>query len=175
MTKIGLLSDTHGYMDKGILDSLKGSDLIFHAGDVGHLQVIDLLEEIAPTLVVSGNIDPPEHRWPEYVSHKYDDFKVLMIHIAGKFSSYNQQVREHILSLKPKLLICGHSHILKIAYDKKNNLLYMNPGAAGQHGFHKMRTLVRFNIKNSRPEGLEVVELGNRGLIKGENLISSPS
>lgn len=163
--KIALLSDSHGYLDKGILKALEGADEIWHAGDIGSLNVADRLSEMAPFRAVYGNID--DHRirteWPEYEVIEMEGIRFLMIHIAGRLGSYNPLVRELIKEYQPEFLICGHSHILKVQFDKRFNLLYINPGAVGQHGFHVVRTLITFEIRNGKVTEMKAIELGRRG------------
>jgi putative phosphoesterase len=163
--KIGLLSDTHGYFDDSIFDAIRDVDEIWHAGDIGSLHVMDRLKEIAPVRAVFGNID--DHRvrteWPEYVFIEENGIRFLMIHIAGRLGTYNPRVRELIAEYQPGFLICGHSHILKVQYDNRFNLLYVNPGAVGQHGFHVVRTLITFEISAGKVTEMKAVELGRRG------------
>ena len=165
--KIGLISDTHSFWDDSIPDYFKECDEIWHAGDVGETgEIIEKLSQIAPTLVVYGNIDTPEFQreYPENLFMEKAGAKIFMTHIGGKPPSYNPRVRKLIQSEKPNIFICGHSHILRAMPDKKrNNLLYLNPGAAGNQGFHKIRTMMRFEINKGKVEKLEVIELGKRG------------
>lgn len=165
--KIGLISDTHGFWDDNILQYFKDCDEIWHAGDVGETgQIIENLNKIAPTLVVYGNIDTPEFQrtYPENLFIEREGVKIFMTHIGGKPPSYNPRVRKLIESEKPNVFICGHSHILRAMPDPKHgNLLYLNPGAAGNQGFHKIRTMMRFEINKGKVEKLEVIELGKRG------------
>lgn len=162
--KIGIISDTHSYIDDRILHHFEGCDLIMHAGDVGDIQVLMQLNAVAPVQCVFGNIDGSEIRaeWPEFRLLELDGFKFLLIHIAGAIGNYNSKVRALINKYRPMALVCGHSHLLKIQRDDRFNLLYINPGAAGTHGFHKMRTLLRFEIIAGKLMNLEVVELGPR-------------
>lgn len=162
--KVGLISDTHSYIDSRIEHHLSGCDEIWHAGDVGHPSVIDRLEAIAPVIGVHGNIDGTEvrSRFPEIIEMNHSGLKVLMVHIAGSIGRYNPGVRNAIRSFEPTVLVCGHSHLMKVMRDDQFNLLYMNPGAAGIHGFHKVRTLCRFEINDGKLLNLEVVELGLR-------------
>jgi len=164
MTKILLLSDTHGHMDKTILKYAAQADEIWHAGDIGSLSVTDQLEALKPVRAVHGNID--EHviqkEFPENNRFMCEGVGVWITHIGGYPNRYNVRVREEIRNNPPKLFICGHSHILKVMNDKKLNLLHMNPGACGKHGFHQMRTMLRFVINGDKISDLEVVELGKR-------------
>lgn len=163
--KIGLLSDTHGYMGEEILDILKECDEIWHAGDIGSMDVLTTLESIAPVRAVYGNID--DHRiraaLPEDQVFTLDEIPVVMTHIGGYPTAYNARARGLIQSHKPHLFICGHSHILKVMKDQKTGHLHMNPGAAGHHGFHIIRTMLTFHIRNQTIEDLAVVEFGRRG------------
>ena len=167
MTRIALLSDTHGYLDDRISRLAAEADQIWHAGDFGEGNVTEKLSAIRPFKAVYGNIDgqPIRKLYPEYLFFKVEKVGVLMIHIAGPFGSYTPQTKSLIQQHQPKLLVCGHSHILKVAMDQKFNLLYMNPGAAGKHGFHKMRTMLRFSIDGDNITQLEAIELGMRGSI----------
>ena len=164
--KIGLISDTHGYLDERVLHHFAQCDEIWHAGDVGDQSVIDRLEQIAPVRVVFGNIDGPEirNKYPEIDQFYCERIVVFMIHIGGKPPKYAKGVLSLLKKHKPKLFICGHSHILKIMPDKDlDNMIYLNPGAAGNQGFHKMKTIVRFEVDKSELKNLEVIELGLRG------------
>ncbi|MFI5204140.1 MAG: metallophosphoesterase family protein [Flavobacteriales bacterium] len=162
--KVGILSDTHGYLDDRILHFLEPCDEIWHGGDIGSAEVTDRLAALKPLRAVYGNIDGGILRksFPENNFFEVSGVAVLITHIVGRALSYDLRVRELIQLHKPKVLVCGHSHILKVAFDKKNDLLYVNPGAAGTHGFHKMRTLIRMDIENGTVVNAEVVELGPR-------------
>jgi len=162
---VGLISDTHSYIDPVILDHLSDSDEIWHAGDIGNEQVIKSLETIAPVRAVHGNIDAPDivNQYPQDQIFNAEGLTILMTHIGGYPGRYSKHGKEIIAKHNPDVFITGHSHILKVMPDKKNNLLHINPGAAGRAGFHVIRTLVRFEIKNGRPANLEVIELGKRG------------
>ena len=163
--RICLLSDTHGHLDETILRLAAASDEIWHAGDFGDVHVSERLSEIRPLRGVYGNIDgqPLRSMHPEFLSFTIEGVRVLMIHIAGAFGSYSPDVRKLLDELRPDVLVCGHSHILKVQHDAKRKMLYLNPGAAGKHGFHTVRTLLRFSIDGDRLTGLEAVELGKRG------------
>lgn len=165
MKKILLLSDTHDCLDKKIISYISKSDQVWHAGDIGSSRVLDNLSELKPLRAVYGNIDGYQVRLqlPEVLFFDCEGISVLMIHIAGYPGRYNSKTRDLIIKYKPKLLICGHSHILKVMQDKKNNHLHMNPGAAGISGFHKIRTMLRFEIDNGKIQNLEAIELGARG------------
>ena len=167
MKKILLLSDTHGYLDKKITGYISKADQIWHAGDIGNPKLLDNLAALKPLKAVYGNIDGRQVRLqaPELLFFDCESVSVLMLHIGGYPGRYNQQARALIAKYKPKLLICGHSHILKVIQDKKNNHLHMNPGAAGISGFHKIRTMLRFEIDKGKIQNLEAIELGVRGLL----------
>jgi len=164
MKKILLLSDTHSHMDERIISYAKKADEIWHAGDIGDLSITDSLEKIKPIRAVYGNIDNAKIRtvFPLFQSFKCEEVSVLITHIGGAPKRYAKGVKEQLDIHKPKLFICGHSHILKVQFDSKNQMLYMNPGAAGKSGFHKVRTLLRFVIDGPDIKDLEVIELGNR-------------
>ncbi|MBP8726549.1 MAG: metallophosphoesterase family protein [Saprospiraceae bacterium] len=160
---VGILSDTHGFLDKRVFSHFEKCDEIWHAGDIGSPEVLTALMNFKPTRAVFGNIDGREIRSqiPEFAVFMADGMKVLMTHIAGKFGTYNREVKSKILDYQPGILVCGHSHILKIAFDRQNKLLYLNPGAAGKQGFHKTQTLVRIRIEQGSIQGAEVIELAN--------------
>ncbi|RDV16651.1 metallophosphoesterase [Pontibacter diazotrophicus] len=165
MMKIGLLSDTHSYLDDQILRLLTGCDEVWHAGDFGTAEVSERLREIAPLRGVYGNIDGQDvrKRHPKVERFEVNGLDVLMTHIGGYPGKYHPDVRGMIKESPPQLFITGHSHILKVMTDKKlNNLLHINPGAAGRHGFHKIRTMVRFAIEAGQVRDLQVIELGKR-------------
>lgn len=165
MTRIGLISDTHGYLDPAVFKYFEDMDEIWHAGDIGHGQVLDQLGQFKPTKAVFGNIDTPEFqcKLPEVHIEIIDGLKVLMIHIAGQPPRYAKGIKRLLKKHSPDVLICGHSHILKVARDPEANLIYINPGAAGKQGFHKKRTLIRCAIQEGRLQEMEVIELGLRG------------
>ncbi len=161
MIKISLLSDTHSYIDNKILELCSGADEIWHAGDIGSLHVTEALQTVAPVRAVYGNIDDTRIRavWPLHQRFKAQDVDVWITHIGGYPGRYSPAVKPEIYQKPPKLFICGHSHILKVMNDKKLGILHMNPGAIGKHGFHKVRTMLRFKITADRIHELEVVEL----------------
>lgn len=165
MTKILLLSDTHSYIDDKILKYVQQADEIWHAGDIGNLTVTDTLKSLKPLRAVYGNIDDDKARMEFPLNNRFfcEGVDVWITHIGGYPGKYNQNIRAEIQSNPPKLFICGHSHILKVQFDKKLNLLHMNPGACGTHGFHQVRTMLRFEIEGDKIQNLEIVELGNRG------------
>jgi putative phosphoesterase len=169
MKKIGLLSDTHGWLDEGVAKHFQHCDELWHAGDFGGIAVAEDLERFAGAdgkMVrgVYGNIDGSDVRsvYPEYLSWKCEGVSVLMTHIGGYPKKYAPGVRQRLLHDKPKLFICGHSHILKIIYDGDLHCLHMNPGAAGKQGWHKVRTIIRFTIDGADIRDCEVIELGRR-------------
>ena len=167
MVRIGLLSDTHGYTDPRLTDLFKDCDEIWHGGDFGDEKVSSDLSSIKKLRGVYGNIDGREIRMihPLHLVFEIEKMKVYMTHIGGYPGNYFPEAKKMIEQERPGLFICGHSHILKVMPDKKYNLLHMNPGAAGKHGFHKMRTLIRFSIDNGKIIQPEVIELGLRGQI----------
>ena len=164
MKKILLLSDTHSHLDKAMLKYINQADEVWHAGDIGDIKVTDEIKKLKPLRAVYGNIDDYLVRSSiqEINTFICEKVKVSMIHIAGKPPYYNKKSKSLIKKENPKIFICGHSHILKIEFDKINNVLYLNPGAAGRHGFHKKRTMIRFEINEDKIENMEVIELGNR-------------
>ena len=161
MKKILLLSDTHSYIDNTILKYVLQSDEVWHAGDIGDLKVTDTLKELKPLRAVYGNIDNHKARleFPEHDRFMCEDVDVWMTHIGGYPGRYSINIREAIKANPPKLFISGHSHILKVMPDKTLDLLHMNPGAIGKHGFHKVRTMLRFVINGTTISDLEVIEL----------------
>ncbi|MDX1543493.1 MAG: metallophosphoesterase family protein [Christiangramia sp.] len=161
MKKILLLSDTHGHMDDRILHYAGEADEIWHAGDIGSLEVTDKLKAVKPVRGVYGNIDNAVIRkeFPLNNRFKCEDVDVWITHIGGYPGKYSPAVKEDIKKNPPKIFISGHSHILKVMNDKNLNLLHMNPGAAGKQGFHKKRTMLRFKIAGKDIKDLEVIEL----------------
>jgi putative phosphoesterase len=164
--RIGLISDTHGYLDPKVFEHFKNCDEVWHAGDFGEM-VSDQLKDFKPLRGVYGNIDDQKIRndHPEELFFECEGLSILMTHIGGSPGHYYPQAGKSIERYKPSLFICGHSHILKVMKDHKHDLLYMNPGAAGKHGFHKVRTLLRFEISKKKIENLEIIELGLRGAL----------
>ncbi|ALJ04537.1 phosphodiesterase [Pseudalgibacter alginicilyticus] len=160
MVKILLLSDTHSYIDNDILKYVKQADEVWHAGDIGDIKVTDTIKKLKPLKAVYGNIDNTDIRkeFPENNRFMCEDVDVWITHIGGYPKAYNIRVRDDIRANPPRLFIAGHSHILKVMPDKKLNLLHMNPGAIGKHGFHKTRTMLRFTIDRSKIDNLEVIE-----------------
>tara|TARA_B100000497_G_scaffold126316_1_gene164879 strand:- start:3017 stop:3511 length:495 start_codon:yes stop_codon:yes gene_type:complete len=164
MPAIGLISDTHSYLDPQVFEYFKEVDEIWHMGDVGDAQLLDQLRAFKPLKGVYGNIDDRVIRQELPLDYRFvmEDMDIWMTHIGGYPGKYASRVRDILQIKPPDLFICGHSHILKVMRDKKYNMLCMNPGAAGKHGFHKLRTLLRFHIKNKALSNLEVIELGIR-------------
>jgi putative phosphoesterase len=160
MKKILLLSDTHGYIGEEIIKYVHQADEVWHAGDIGDLKVTDALKKIKPLRAVYGNIDNNQARleFPLHQKFTLEGVKVWITHIGGYPNRYAKKVREDIYKHTPDLFISGHSHILKVMQDKKLKLLHMNPGAVGIHGFHKMRTMLRFEISDGTIQNLEVIE-----------------
>ena len=160
MTKILLLSDTHSFIGDDIIKYVKQADEVWHAGDIGDLKVTDAIKKLKPLRAVYGNIDNAEARleFSEHLKFRCEGVKVWITHIGGYPGRYAPAVRNQIRIHTPDLFICGHSHILKVINDKKLKLLHMNPGAAGTHGFHKVRTMLRFEITGEKIQNLEVIE-----------------
>ncbi|TYZ06543.1 metallophosphoesterase family protein [Hymenobacter lutimineralis] len=164
MQQIGLLSDTHGYLDERILHHLIGCHEIWHAGDFGTAEVITQLEALAPVRGVYGNIDGRDVRLTQPLVQDFtlEGLRVLMTHIGGYPGHYSPAGRQLVQERRPGLFISGHSHILKVMPDPKYQLLHLNPGAAGRHGFHKVRTLLKFQVTGGKVQQLQVIELGPR-------------
>lgn len=164
MKQIGLLSDTHSYWDERFNQYFADCDEIWHAGDIGSLEVIERLNKIGPVRAVYGNIDGQNIRtvFSEVNRFTIENTTVLMKHIGGYPGKYDKSVKHLLLEEPPQLFISGHSHILKVLFDKKLNLLHINPGAAGKYGFHTIRTIVRFKIDNGNFTDLEVIELSDK-------------
>lgn len=163
MTRIGLLADTHGYLDESVFEHFKNCDEVWHAGDFGS-NVIEPLRDFRPLKGVYGNIDDAgiRHEFPEQIVFQCEGVKVMMRHIGGYPPKYNPETRKELTTHQPQLFISGHSHILKVMYDEKISCLHMNPGAAGKQGWHKVRTLIRFVIDGKEMKNCEVIELGKR-------------
>lgn len=164
MVKVGLISDTHGYLDEAVFRHFADCDEIWHVGDFGNTGLIKTLQDFKPLKGVYGNIDGHEIRaeFPEKLRWYCEGVEVMMVHIGGYPGRYAPNVKQELMNNPPKLFITGHSHILKIIYDDKINCLHINPGAAGRHGWHKVRTLVRFTIDGTTIKDCEVIELGKR-------------
>lgn len=164
MTKILLLSDTHSHLDEKILKYVHWADEVWHAGDIGDLKVTDELKKLKPLRAVYGNIDDHVARMEFPLNNRFfcENVAVLITHIGGYPGKYSQAIRAELQSNPPKLFICGHSHILKVQFDKNLNLLHMNPGACGLYGFHQIRTMLRFEIDGDKIQNLEIIEVGKR-------------
>jgi putative phosphoesterase len=164
MTKILLLSDTHSHLDNTILKYARQADEIWHAGDIGAINVADTLRSLKPLRAVYGNIDDymVQKEYPLDNRFQCEDVDVWITHIGGYPPKYNARTKKEIQKHTPKLFICGHSHILKVMWDKDLGVLHMNPGACGKHGFHQVRTMLRFAIDGSDIKDLEIIELGKR-------------
>jgi hypothetical protein len=164
MKKILLLSDTHGFIDAQILKFVKQADEVWHAGDIGAIEVIDTIQKLKPVKAVYGNIDDAvvRNELPLDLKFTIEKVSVWITHIGGYPNRYDMRIREALKKNPPTIFISGHSHILKVMYDNKLNILHMNPGAAGKHGFHKVRTMLRFEINEEKISNLEIIELENR-------------
>jgi putative phosphoesterase len=167
--KIGLLSDTHGYLDSRVFDYFKDCDEIWHAGDIGTLQLAAELAAFKPLKAVYGNIDDQaiQAKYPEDVRLNIEGLSIWMTHIGGVPPTYNPRINKELKQQTPAIFICGHSHICRVKKDPtKSNMLYINPGAAGNHGFHNIKTIIRMELAEGKIKALEVIELGKRGTIK---------
>jgi len=162
--RIGLLSDTHGHLPSNLFDYLEECDELWHAGDIGSLEVAKKLAEFRPLKAVWGNIDGPEIRYeyPEKQIFECEGLKIFMIHIGGYPRRYAKGVRKQLKEEKPDLFICGHSHILKCLPDEKLGLIHLNPGACGRQGFHMEKTIMRFSIENGEMSRFQICKLGPR-------------
>ena len=165
MPRILLISDNHSYFDQELIPFVSWADEVWHAGDIGHLDSVAYFEQNNVFRAVYGNIDDHITRrvYPEFLTFYIDGVLVYMTHIGGHPQRYANGVKKTLKDIKPNIFICGHSHICRVMYDKNCNLIYMNPGAYGHHGFHHIRTILKFEINHSKIENLEVVELGLRG------------
>ena len=161
MKKIILLSDTHSALDERFLPHLEDANEIWHAGDIGDIKVLENLEKTTKVRAVYGNIDNHiiRNATKEFINFKCEEVNVLITHIGGYPGKYSKGIKEKIQKLRPKLFICGHSHILKVIFDKKFNLLHMNPGAAGDYGIHKVKTILKFKIDKENITDLKIIEL----------------
>ncbi len=164
MARIGILSDTHAYWDEKYLKYFENCDEIWHIGDIGSMDVADKLAAFRPLRAVYGNIDGQDirMRFPQVSRFTYEGVDVLMKHIGGYPGNYDASIRGTLFVNPPRLFLSGHSHILKVKYDKTLGLLHINPGAAGLYGFHKVRTLVRMEIEQGTFKDLEVIELADK-------------
>lgn len=165
--RIGLLSDTHGWLDGRLKEHFANCDEIWHAGDIGDVSVSDELARWKPLRAVWGNVDGTALRghFAEDLRFTVEGVRVWMTHIGGRPPRYDRRVLHELRRDPPDLFICGHSHICLVQFDPAVKCLYMNPGAAGRHGWHQMRTALRFELKDGRPQHLEVIELGPRGKV----------
>jgi hypothetical protein len=162
---IGLISDTHGFLDETVFEHFKDCDEIWHAGDIGSVEIIEKLKKFKPTRFVFGNIDSKEIQWmvPEDQFFNIEGLEIWMTHIGGSPPKYNPRVKKQLKDKIPDIFVCGHSHILRVIKDEtQNNMIYLNSGAAGREGFHKIRTLLRFKLEKKKITHLEVIELGKR-------------
>jgi putative phosphoesterase len=165
--KIGLLSDTHSFLDPKVFEYFAACDEIWHAGDAGD-DVLSPLEKFKPLRFVFGNIDPVavQKKYPENLWFKCEQLTIFITHIGGAPPNYNPRIKKILNEKIPDIFICGHSHILRIKKDPNfNNMIYLNPGAAGNHGLHQIKTLVRFEIIGKAIKNMEVIELGKRGVV----------
>ena len=162
MKRIGLLSDTHGYWDERFAKYFAECDEIWHAGDIGSMEVADRLADICTLRAVHGNIDGGDVRrlFPEVLRFRVEEADILMKHIGGYPGNYDRSIVGQLYASPPQLFIAGHSHILKVKFDKTLNLLHINPGAAGQMGWHKERTLIRLTIEGNKFADCEVITIG---------------
>lgn len=160
MRRIALLSDTHGHIDDTIYRHCGSCDELWHAGDIGSLEVLETLEQFRPVRAVFGNVDGEELRRvvPEDLDFECEGARIFITHIGGYPGRYAPRVRKILEARRPELYVCGHSHILKIERDPKLGLLHVNPGACGRQGLHRVKTLVRFELEAGKISGMEVVE-----------------
>jgi putative phosphoesterase len=167
MTRVLLLSDTHGFLDPKLVPHIEDADEVWHGGDIGPLEICRKISTLKPIRAVWGNIDGQDVRgiYPEFLTFEVSGLTVLITHIGGTPGKYPAKVKAELLSRKPGLFICGHSHILKVQFDQNFQLLYMNPGAAGMHGFHSVRTALRFVVSDGTVKDLAIIELGKRGAV----------
>lgn len=161
MKRIGLLSDTHGTWDDRFALHFAGCDEIWHAGDIGTTEVADRLQRVAPLRAVCGNADGGDLRlrFPVRLRFRCEQADVLLTHIGGYPGRYDPRIAASLFARPPQLFVCGHSHILKVQYDRTLSMLHVNPGAAGRQGWHRVRTLVRLTVDGARFRDLEVIEL----------------
>ena len=162
MTRIGLISDTHNFLDDAVFRHFEQCDEIWHAGDFGNEEIAEQLKNFRPLRGVYGNIDGGgiRNEFPEKLRFRIEETEILMTHIGGYPGKYAPAIKNELFSQPPQLFVCGHSHILKVIYDDKLRCLHMNPGAAGKQGWHKVRTLIRFVIEGKNMKQCEVIELG---------------
>jgi putative phosphoesterase len=165
--KVGIISDTHGWIHPRLFEHFKEVDEIWHAGDIGNIETADLLASFKPLKAVYGNIDDALVRraFNKHLEFMAEETRVWITHIGGTPGHYDKRVRERIMNNPPDIFICGHSHIAKVMYDKKPGLLFVNPGAAGYNGFHKYMTAIRVQIDGKSIHNMELIELGERGKV----------
>jgi hypothetical protein len=166
---IGLLSDTHGFLDESVFNHFADCDQVWHAGDVGDAGIFERLAAFKPLKAIYGNIDGSEVRrkWPGELRFACEGLNVWMTHIGGYPPRYKPEILKVFKTYQPHIFVCGHTHILRVMTDARlNHLLYLNPGAAGHHGFHTVRTLLKFEINDARVANVRVIELGRRGVMR---------
>lgn len=168
MKKILVISDTHGHFDPKLVKHIQAADEVWHAGDIGDMKVVDEIKKLKPLRAVWGNIDGQKARveFKEHLIFNCENTKIYITHIAGYPTRWAKGIKERLIEVKPDVFICGHSHILKVMYDKSLNLLFLNPGACGISGFHQVKTFLKFDIDGKEIKNLQVVELGPRAEIK---------
>lgn len=164
MKRILLISDTHSHLDAALIKHIEAADEVWHAGDIGDIEVTNSIKKIKPVRAVYGNIDDADTRkeFPKNLIFECEGVKVFITHICGQPTNYLKEVKDILVAEKPKLFICGHSHILKVMYQQQYDVLHMNPGACGIHGFHQVKTALRFVIDQAEIKDLAIIELGNR-------------
>lgn len=164
MRKILLISDTHSFLDEKLIKHINEADEVWHAGDIGNIELADKLKTLKPLQAVYGNIDGAELRkeFKKNLIFNCENVKVFITHICGQPTNYLKEVKDILELEKPKIFICGHSHILKVMYQNKYEVLHLNPGACGKHGFHQIKTALRFVIDKDEIKDLAIIELGNR-------------
>lgn len=164
MRKILLISDTHSFLDEKLFKHIDEADEVWHAGDIGNVEITDKLKKLKPLKAVYGNIDGAELRkeFKKNLIFNCENVKVYITHICGQPTNYLKEVKDLIELEKPKIFICGHSHILKVMYQNKLDVLHLNPGACGNHGFHQIKTALRFVIDDTEIKDLAIIEFGNR-------------
>jgi putative phosphoesterase len=163
--RIGVLSDTHGFLDEAVFTWFADCDELWHAGDFGSLEVLERLRQFRPTRAVYGNVDGADLRaeLPSDLHWSCESVPVYMTHIGGHPGRYDRKAKKELIARRPRLFICGHSHVLRVVRDPDLDLLYMNPGACGHQGWHLVRTLLRFTVASGQISAAEVIELGPRG------------
>ena len=163
--RIGLLSDTHGFLDEAVFTYFSQCDEVWHAGDFGSVEILDRLKAFKPTRGVYGNVDGAELRaeLPQDLAWDCEGAEIYMTHIGGYPGNYDMRAKKQLLRVQPDLFICGHSHILQVMRDPALRMLHMNPGACGHHGWHAVRTMLRFTVEAGKISGVEAIELGPRG------------